>query len=122
MRFVGIVTFATAALSCCAGLAQNIPASTPSDDYRKMTCLELEQEGRAISKRGFVLSGLKAGPGGSDGTRLTPAMVIVWPVTSPIADKQQSDNLALALKQMNAVEEASIASQCSIRFQRSPAN
>jgi hypothetical protein len=122
MRFIGIVTFATAALSGCAGLAQNIPASKPSDDYRKMTCPELEQEGRAISKRGFVLSGLKAGLGGSDGTRLTPATVIVWPVTSPIGDKQQSDNLALALKQMDAVEEASIASQCSIRFQRPPAS
>jgi hypothetical protein len=122
VRFIGIVTFATAALSCCAGLAQNIPANTRSSDYRKMTCLELEQEGRTISKRGFTLSGLKAGLGGSDGTTITPAIVIVWPATSPIGDKQQSDNLALALKQMDAIEQASIASQCSIRFQRPSAS
>ena len=87
-----------------------------------MTCPELEQEGRAISKRGFTLSGLKAGLRGSDGTKIIPAIVIVWPVTSPIEDKQQSDNLALALKQMDAIEQGSIASQCSIRFQRPPAS
>ncbi|MGO8909742.1 MAG: hypothetical protein ACLQDM_10540 [Bradyrhizobium sp.] len=122
MRFIGIVTFASAVLSCCAGLAQSTPEYIPSSDYRKMTCPELEQEGRAISKRGFALSGLKAGLGGSDGTKIAPAIVIVWPVTSPIGDKQKSDNLALALKQMDAIEQASIASQCSIRFQRPPAS
>ena len=122
MRFIGIVTFATAALSCTSGLAQNLPAYTPSSDYRKLTCPELEQEGRAISKRGFMLSGLKAGLGGRDGTETAPAIVIVWPVTSPVGDKQQSENLALAFKQMDAIEQASIGSQCSIRFQRPPAS
>jgi hypothetical protein len=122
MRFVGIVTFATAALSCPLGLAQNLPASTPLGDYRNFGCLELVQEGRALSKRGFVLSGLKAGLGGTDGTETAPAIVIVWPVTSPVGDKQRSENLALAFKQMDAIEEASIRSQCSIRFQRPPAS
>ena len=122
MRFIGIVTFAMAALSCTSGLAQNLPAYTPSSDYRKLTCPELEQEGRAISKRGFMLSGLKAGPGGRDGTETAPAIVIVWPGTSPVGDKQQSEKLALAFKQMDAIEQASIGSQCSIRFQRPPAS
>jgi hypothetical protein len=118
MHFIGIVTFATAALGC--GLAQALPADQPSSDYRKLTCTELAQEGRAISKRGFMLSGLKAGLGGSNGTATAPAIVIVWPATSPVNDRQRSDNLALALKQMDAVEQASIGSQCSIRFQRPP--
>jgi hypothetical protein len=122
MRAIGVVTFATAALSCSAALAQNLPASMPSSDYRKLTCPELAQEGRAISRRGFVLSGLKAGLGGRDVTESAPAIVIIWPVASPVGDKQQSENLALALKQMDAIEQASIASQCSIRFQRPPAS
>jgi hypothetical protein len=42
--------------------------------------------------------------------------VIVWPTISPVG--KRSENLALAHKQMEAVEQASIASQCSIRFQR----
>jgi len=82
----------------------------------------LAKEGRAISKRGFMLSGLKAGLGGSDGTETAPAIVIVWPVTSPVGDKQQSEDIALAFKQMDAIEQASIESQCSIRFQRPPAS
>jgi hypothetical protein len=114
MRLVGIATLATAVLSCAPGLAQ----SSLSSDYRKLTCSELAQEGRAISKRGFMLSGLEAGLGGTDGTRTAPAIVIVWP--SPESDGKRSQNLMLALKQMEAVEQASIASQCSIRFQRSP--
>jgi hypothetical protein len=120
MRFIGIVTFAAAALSCTSGLTQ-VPSSL-SDDYRKLTCSELAQEGRAISKRGFVASGLKAGLGGSDGTQTAPAIVIVWPETSPVGDHPRSENLALAFRQMDAIEQASIASQCSIRFQRPPAS
>ena len=122
MRFVGIVTFVAAALSCTVGSAQKLPASAPSSDYRNMDCPELMQEGHAISKRGFVLSGLKAGLGGTAGTETAPATVIVWPETSPVGDKQRSDDLALALKQMNAIEDASIRGQCSIRFQRPPAS
>jgi hypothetical protein len=120
MRFIGIATFAAAVLSCAPGLAQNLPADTSSSDYRKSTCSELAQEGRAISKRGFVLSGLEAGLGGKDGTATAPAIVIVWPATSPVGDRKRSEKLALALKQMEAIEQASIASQCSIRFQRPP--
>jgi hypothetical protein len=118
MRFIGIVTFATAALSCTSGLTQI--ASSPSNDYRKLTCSELAQEGRAISKRGFMASGLEAGLGGSDGTTTAPAIVIVWPETSPVDPRLRSENLALAFKQMDAIEQASIQSQCSIRFQRPP--
>jgi hypothetical protein len=104
------------------GLAQNLPASAPSPDYRNLGCPELVQEGRALSNRGFVLSRLKAGLGGTDGTETAPAIVIVWPVTSSVGDKQRSENLALAFKQMDAIEDASVRSQCSIRFQRPPAN
>ncbi len=118
MRFFGIVTFAAAALSCSSGLAQDLPAKSPAGDYRKLSCSELVLEGRAISKRGFVLSGLKAGLGGSDGTETAPATVIVWPATSPVGDRQRSENLALALKQMEAVEMVTIENQCSIQFQR----
>jgi hypothetical protein len=122
MRVIGTVTFATAALSCSLGFAQDRLPSTPSSDYLNWDCAELTQEGRAVSRRGFVLSGLKAGLGGTDGTDTAPAIVIVWPATSPGGDTQRSEKLAAAFKQMDAIEEASIRSQCSIRFQRPPAS
>jgi hypothetical protein len=118
MRLIGVATLAAAAaiLSCDTSLAQNSLAN----DYRKMTCAQLEQEGRAISKRGFSLSGLEAGLGGTDGTKTAPAIVIIWPSAPPVGDGKRLENLGLALKQMEAVEQASIGSQCSIRFQRPP--
>jgi hypothetical protein len=119
MRIIGIVTFA-AALSCTPGLAQTPPVNASANAYRELTCLQLAQEGRAVSKQGFAASGLPAGQGGSDSTELAAAVVIVWPVSLNIGDKQQSDKIALADSQMNALEQASIASQCSIRFQRPP--
>jgi len=48
--------------------------------------------------------------------------VIAWPAISPIGEKQQPENLALAFNQMDTIEQASIGSQCSIRFQRPPAS
>jgi hypothetical protein len=120
MRFVGIMTYAATALACTPGLAQTLPAAVSSSTYRELTCVQLVREGHAISMRGFAASGLLAGHGGSDVTETAPAVVIVWPLPSTIGDKQQSDRLALADDQMNALEQASIASQCSIRFQRPP--
>jgi hypothetical protein len=117
MRFVGIVTFA-AAVGCAPSLAQTSSANLLANSYREFTCIQLAQEGRAISKRGFVASGLVARQSGSDATEKAPAIIVVWPV--PSGDRQQSDTLALADSQMNALEQASIASQCSIRFQRPP--
>lgn len=115
MRFIGVTTLLAAVLSCTATLAQD----SLLNDYRKLTCPQLEQEGRAISKRGFTLSGLEAGLGGVDGSKTSPAIVTVWPA-APVGSEKRSDTLAAASRQMEAVEQASIASQCSIRFQRPP--
>src|ERR1039458_9267463 len=95
MRFVGIMMFAVAALSCAPGLAQTLPGSVSSSTYREFTCLQLAQEGRAISKRGFVASGLKAGQGGSDATDTAAAVVIVWPAASHVGDKPRPAQQAL---------------------------
>jgi hypothetical protein len=114
MRTFGIVT-CVAALICTPGLAQTSPANVPASVYREFTCLQLAREGRAVSKRGFAASGLPAGQGGSDGTETAPAIVFLWP-----ASVHPGDKLASAESQMNALEEASVGSQCSIRFQRSP--
>ena len=116
MRIIAIAPLLAALLNCPASWSQD---AVPGD-YRKLTCPQLAQEGRAISKRGFALSGLEAGLGGVDGTKNSPETVMVWPSTVPAPERKRSEPLAAALKQMEAVELASIASQCSIRFQRPP--
>jgi len=86
------------------------------EHYRKLTCLQIMEEGHTLSKRGFALTGSRGG-GGSEGSRSTSATVIVWSRPTHI-DSQQQAELAQADSQMNALEHASIESQCSIQFQR----
>ena len=45
---------AAAALGCTPGLTQTLRASVLSSTYREFTCLQLAQEGHAISKWGFA--------------------------------------------------------------------
>ena len=116
-RFLGIMMFAATALNCTSGAAAGLSASWPTNEYRNLSCAELAQEGRTISKRGFTLSGLKPGLGGSDGTATAPALVFVWPEPTA-SEKPLPTDLVLASKQMDAIESASVERQCSIRFQR----
>jgi hypothetical protein len=121
MRLVGMASLVMAVLSSPSSSARDLFANT-SNGYRKLTCIELAQEGRAISKKGFILSGLKAGSGGSDESQTDPAVVLVWPAVAQMGDTQRSEKLALAAREMDALEQASIESQCSIRFKRPSAS
>jgi len=60
---------------------------------------------------------LKPGTGGTDKTETQSAVIIVWPApTNEPADKMSK--LRYAESQINALEQASIDSQCSIEFER----
>jgi hypothetical protein len=116
MRAIVLAVFGTL-LSGGLCLGQTLHVSP--DLYRKLTCLQIEQEGRRISRQGFALVGLPAGTGGIQGSRSSSATVIVWPTPSHLAGAKLAE-LAQAAGQMNALEQASINSQCSIDFQRPP--
>jgi len=62
----------------------------------------------------------ESGSGCSDGTETAPAIVIVWPANRACGDRQRSENLALALKQMDAVEMESIESSVAFDFNDQP--
>jgi hypothetical protein len=68
-----------------------------------------------MSKKGFVLAGMQAGTGGSDGSETKSAVIIVWPTMAT-----NRERLAHADSEMNALEQASVGGQCSIQFQRPP--
>jgi hypothetical protein len=70
-----------------------------------------------VSRKGFVLSGLAPGTGGSDNTNTNSATIIVWP-TSENGSADKISNLRYAESQIDALEQASIESQCSIQFKR----
>src|SRR5690242_16414444 len=114
MRTIALALFGTM-ISFSPCLGQN--AQVSPERYRKLACLQITREAHALAKRGFALIGLQANSGGREGSRTTSATVIVWPAPSNLAGQKLAD-LAQADGQMNALEQASIASQCSIQFQR----
>jgi len=107
-----------AVLSCTASLAQGVAENVSPTTYQNLTCPQIVQEGRSVSRKGLTLSGLRPGTGGSDATDTKSAVVIVWP-SSPVSGEEVA-KFARADSQMDALERASVGSQCSIQFQRPP--
>jgi hypothetical protein len=97
--------------------AEEASPSISPDTYRALTCPQIVQQARAVSRKGFVLSGLQPGTGGTDNTETNSAVIIVWP-TSANGSADKTSNLRYAESQIDALEQASIASQCSIQFKR----
>ena len=93
------------------GWAEEVSPETLASNYRFLTCPQIVREARAVSRKGFVLSGLQPGTGGTDDTATNSAVIIVWPTSA-------NGNLRYAESQIDALEQASIASQCSIQFKR----
>jgi len=119
MRAIIIFAAFGVLLSFTPSLAQGVLEPISPATYQKLTCPQIVQEGRSISRKGFALSGLRPGTGGSDVTETKSAVVIVWPAP-PSASAEKLANLRYADSQMDALEQASIGSQCSIQFQRPP--
>jgi hypothetical protein len=118
MRVIILAAFGVL-LSFTPSLAQGALEPISPVTYQRLTCPQIVQEGRSISRKGFALSGLRPGTGGSNVTATNSAIVIVWP--APLnASAEKMANLRYADTQMDALEQASIASQCSIQFQRPP--
>jgi hypothetical protein len=116
MRVVRVVGLGVLLCVGPSGAEEPSPPISPGS-YRALTCPQIVQEARAVSRKGFVLSGLAPSTGGADNTDTKSAIIIVWPdSTSASADKMS--RLRYAKSQIDALEQASIESQCSIEFQR----
>lgn len=112
-----VLTAFGALMSCLPASAQQTPDMVPPLTYRNLTCPQIVQEGRSVSRNGFALSGLQPGTGGSDLTQSTSALIIFWPIQT---DPAKLASLRYANSQMDALEEASVRQQCSIQFLRQP--
>jgi hypothetical protein len=112
MRTLVFAAFGTVVF-CTSSFAQSWEQIS-STSFNNLTCPQIAEQGRSISKKGFVLAGLQAGTGGSEGSQTKSAVIIVWPPA------KNGEELAQADKEMNALEQASVGGQCSIQFQRTP--
>ena len=123
MRNLGIIVVSGAALGGCASSSAEItPAYVSPVAYQSYTCQQLALEAQSVSTRAASLSGVQDGQRTKDQWTTAAAVVIFWPAAFLVSgDKQAAAELAQMKGQMVAIEQASIAKNCGIKFEnRSP--
>ena len=79
---------------------------------------QLALEAQGVSTRAAALSGARDSQHTKDALVTTAAVVVFWPAAFFVGgDKQTAAELANMKGQMTAIEQASIAKKCNIRFQ-----
>jgi hypothetical protein len=121
MRNLGIAVLAAALSGCASSSAEISPAYVSPVAYQNYTCQQLALEAQSLSTRAATLSGVQDGQRTKDQWTTAAAVVIFWPAAFLVGgDKQTAAELAQMKGQMVAVEQASIAKNCNIKFQGKP--
>ena len=111
-----------AALGGCASSSSEImPTYVSPVAYQGYTCQQLALEAQSLSARAATLSGVQDSQRTKDQWTTAAAVVVFWPAAFLVGgDKQAAAELAQMKGQMVAVEQASIAKNCNIKFENKP--
>lgn len=121
MRILGIIALGAALGGCASSSADITPSYVSPVAYQGYTCQQLGLEAQAISARAATLSGAQDSQRTKDAWATGAAVVIFWPAAFFVGgDKQTAAELAQMKGQMVAVEQASIAKKCDIKFEGKP--
>src|SRR5579871_6275613 len=120
MRNLGMVALAAPILAGCASASADIQASYVSPvQYQTYTCQQLALEAQAVSSRAAIVSGAQDEHRTNDAVATGVAVVIFWPAVFLVkGDGNTEAELANLKGQLIAIEQASNAKHCGIRFQR----
>ena len=89
--------------------------------FRATRASKLALEAQALSTRASALSGVQDSQRTKDQWTTAAAVVVFWPAAFLVGgDKQTAAELAQIKGQMVAVEQASIAKNCNIKFENRP--
>jgi hypothetical protein len=121
MRNLGIVVLSAALGGCASSSAEITPAYVSPVMFQGYTCQQLALEAQALSTRAGALSGVQDSQRTKDQWTTAAAVVVFWPAAFLVGgDKQTAAELAQIKGQMVAVEQASIAKKCNIKFENRP--
>jgi hypothetical protein len=121
MRKLGIVLLGAALGGCASSSAEITPAYISPVIYQGYTCQQLALEAQAVSTRAASLSGVQDSQRTKDQWTTAAAVVVFWPAAFLVSgDKQTAAELAQMKGQMVAIEQASIAKKCDIKFEGKP--
>ena len=116
----GGALFATALLCGCASSADNNATYTSPNLYQSYSCQQLAEEGQQVAAEAARLSGQQDQKHRNDIMKTTVGLVIFWPAMLLNEGNGQTAATLASLKgQMNAIERASVRSNCGIHFKSS---
>lgn len=117
-----VIVLAAAALAGCASRASDIGASYVSPlTYQSLTCPQLQEEAARVSSRAALAVGAQNERASRDAVATGVSLVLFWPALFFVrGDGPQAAELARLKGEMDAIEQASIAKNCGIRFEREP--
>ena len=117
-----VIVLAAAALAGCASRASDIGASYVSPlTYQSLTCPQLQEEAARVSSRAAIAVGAQNERATRDAVATGVSIVLFWPALFFVrGDGPQAAELARLKGEMDAIEQASIAKNCGIRFEREP--
>ena len=119
-RILLAAVLSVVALGACAKKADKITASYVSPlIYENYNCNQLAAEGSRLGAKAAQLAGVQDKQAKNDAVAMGVGLVLFWPSLFFIkGGKQTEAELAQLRGQMNALEQASIAKQCGIQFQK----
>ena len=119
----GVAGIAAAlALGACASRPDDISAAYVSPlPYQQLDCEQLAAEAQRVSTSAAVAAGAQNQQASNDAVATTIAVVVFWPALFLIkGDNAKAAEVARLKGEMQAIEQASIAKRCDIRFKSSP--
>lgn len=117
-KAVSAAVAAALALGGCASRPDDIAAAYVSPlPYQQLTCEQLAAEAQRVSTSAVAAAGAQSQQAANDAVATTIAMVVFWPAAFLIkGDNAKAAEVARLKGEMQAIEQASIAKACDIRF------
>ncbi len=120
MRIVFAAAAAALVLSGCASSVKNIAPSYVSPVlYQNLTCEQLAAEAQRVSIAAATATGAQEGQAGKDAAMVGVSLVLFWPAIFFVGgDNVNAGEVARLKGEMQAIEQANIAKNCGMQFQR----
>lgn len=114
----GAVSVALLALGGCASRPDDISAAYVSPlPYQQLTCEQLAIEAQRVSTSAVAAAGAQNQQASNDAVATAIGVVVFWPALFLIkGDNSKAAEVARLKGEMQAIEQASLAKQCDIRF------
>ena len=120
MKTINLALGATLVLAGCATSPKDIqPTYVSPVLYQNLSCQQLAQEAARVSHEAQTATGAQTQQQSRDAVATTVGVIVFWPALFLIGgDKGNAAQIANLKGQMNAIEQASIAKNCGIQFQK----